>query len=264
MIATGTAYSIYMRHTYYRRLYTPTHLVLDYLDEFFICTLTFTVILNSCFCNPSKWVKLNNNFQYIDEVLKNRDERESNFFKNVSVQLVIYVVLFVFATIFLAYVWMCKMGLVTLQAYSMHLICVLYVVLLHFVLYNISLGIKLRYDDVNKLFEIEENEFWEKNIIIALRQIGSLSQRLYETVSLFNDVFGTCFIIITAKSIVQLLTCLNFITNNLKSEDEEFKQKLFAANLCLVIYTLVKKTFFFNPKLKLFITGFCKSCYGNL
>ncbi|EFA02937.1 gustatory receptor [Tribolium castaneum] len=237
IIAAGTAYSIYVRHTYYRRLYTITHLVLDYLDEFLIVALAFQVILNSCFCDPAKWIRLNNNLQYIDEVLKNRDSHETNLLRNVSVQFFVYVILYILATVFLAYVWICEMGVVTLQAYTLHLFCVLYVVLLHFLTYNLSLGIKLRYDDVNNLFRIEESE--EKNIIVSLRQIGSLSQLLSETVALFNDVFGTCLILITGKSIVQLLTCLNFITNNLKSENEEFKEKLLAANLCLVIYTLV-------------------------
>ncbi|XP_063909867.1 uncharacterized protein LOC135127326 [Zophobas morio] len=242
-ISIGTAYSMYFRHIFYKNLYTLTHLVLDYIDEFFVVMIAFTVIFNSCFCSKDCWIKLNNNLQHIDEVLKNKDKKEQNLLRNISIQFTGYFLVYVFNVLFLMYIWMEKMGVESLQSHALHQFCYVYDLLLHFLIFTICSALQCRYDDLNDLLESEANEYSENNIMTSLRKIENVSQILSETVNLFNEVFGTPLIFITGKSITQLLTCLNFLTNNLKIDDVEFKHRLFVANVTLVIYTLVSVSY---------------------
>jgi hypothetical protein len=53
-ISTLTAYSMYLRQDFHAKVYTVTHVALDYLGEFFVVMLALSAIFNSCFCNQEK------------------------------------------------------------------------------------------------------------------------------------------------------------------------------------------------------------------
>jgi hypothetical protein len=236
-ISTVTAYSMYLRQDFHAKVYTVTHVALDYLGEFFVVMLALSAIFNSCFCNQESWLKLNNDFQFIDEILENRDVKERNVLATTSVQLFLYLTLYFLGVVCLLYVWSQELGIMILKAYTMHQYCSLYNVLLNFLIYSIALGLKCRYEDLNKLLELKDND--EKETTISLRKIGNISQQLTEIVDLVNKIFGTTLIFITGYSIVQILTSLNFLIYEFKSDSGSHQEKIFLSNSCVVIFTLV-------------------------
>jgi hypothetical protein len=236
VIAAGNIYSICIRHMIYYKFYTTTHVVLDYMQEIFFTVPALATIFSSCFGNQENWLRLNNNLQCIDKMLNNRNTKETNIFRKNIVQFVLYLIFYIVAVMFLLYTWINLMGLLALEAYATYQLCFAYNVVVHFLIYSISSALRCRFEDLNKLFKLTE---CDNKTVISFRKIGSISQRLTETVELFNKIFGTSLMFITGQSIVQVLVCLNFLVNDISIEDEHFKQRLFIANLNLVIFTLV-------------------------
>jgi hypothetical protein len=237
-ISTITAYSIYLRQHFHVNVFTLTSVVLDYLDEFFVVTVALNAIFKSCFCNQENWLKLNNDFQYIDHILKNRDVKEPNVVASTSVQLFLYLTLYFVGVVCLLYVWTQELGILMLKSYTMHQYCYMYNVLLHFLIYKLASGLKCRYEDLNKLLELKNID--EKRATIFLRKIGNISQRLAKIVDLVNKIFGTTLIYITGYSIVKILTCLNFLIYEFKSDGgSHHKSSILVSSLCTAAFTLV-------------------------
>ncbi|RZC40481.1 7tm 7 domain containing protein [Asbolus verrucosus] len=238
VIAAGTLYSLYVRHIYFKEAFTITHKILDYMDEFIIIAITFTVLFKSSFLNEEDWRKLNGNLRHIDKILNNKDIKEKNVFNNVYTHLSIFLLTYICGVIYSFYTWISEIGTQAFTGYGVHELCYLYDIILHFLIYNIAMALAYRYKDMNKLFQTEGNNYLDKKYLITLRNIGALSQELIETVELFNKIFGWPLILITGKSVIQLLTCLNFLTNRLKNTNETFEQNLFIENLLVAIHTL--------------------------
>lgn len=239
LIGTVSIYSIITRHQYYSQLFTQVHLILDYIDEFFVVMIPFAVISNSAFFIRTKWIKLNSHIEYVDEAFENRGHKYQIFYRNIYLQTLLYLLGYTLAVFCLVKTWVDYVGYAAYQGYSMHVFCALYDALVHVLIINLALILKIRFSDLGDYFEGIEGERIDTNYIIGLRKIENISQTLTEAVNLFNSVFGTPLIFITGKSISDLLNCLNFVTSSKQAEDEDFRWRMFYVISFVVIYRVV-------------------------
>lgn len=239
LIGTISLYSIIMRHQYYSNLFTQVHLILDYIDEFFVVMIPFAVISNSAFFIRTKWIKLNSHVEYVDEAFENRGHKYQIFYRNIYLQTILYLFGYTIAVFSLVQTWVDYVGFEALQGYSMHLFCALYDALVHVLIINLALVLKIRFSDLGDYFESLEGERIDTNYVIGLRKIENISQTLIEAVNLFNSVFGTPLIFLTGKSISDLLNCINFVTSSKQAEDEHFRLRMYYVISFVVVYRVV-------------------------
>jgi hypothetical protein len=250
IIVLGTIYSIYTRHYFLTSQDTVTHLIVNDINEFFLITIPLHSIIASTFGNSVNWLKLNNNLQFIDTIFNNKGKKEKFLFNSVFVQLVFYSVTFLYGILRIIYLTKNQMGTPMYIMYALHEFCYLYNVLLHFLIINIAMALKYRYEDINGLLNATGPPLSQEILHIrstkSIRKIGSISRILAETVEAFNNIFGLLFVLIIGRNIMQMLRSLNYTIDGFLQTEQHFKDALFFGNIILIAHTMVKITIFSN------------------
>ncbi|RZC39421.1 7tm 7 domain containing protein [Asbolus verrucosus] len=182
-------------------MFTTTYLVTDFINEFFVIAVVVTVIFNSSFQGQKDWLNLINRFQYLDKIFNNYYEMLKYWINEIS--------------------------------YG-------YDNIVHFLIFNIAIALKCRYENLNKLLNIDVVVGYrtKKESIHFIRKIGSISRILAETIDSFNRIFGWPLMFLIGKTVVQLLICLSNVLINDSMKDDVFMKKLTMSNVVFSVYTM--------------------------
>jgi hypothetical protein len=226
-----------------------TSIVLEFINFIFLFTLPFLTVVNSCLFSHDSWLKLNNNFQYVDAKLNNRNKRENNLFRNFYFQFVLSIGGFLICNVYVTYY--CFKILPTLvlsPAFIIYEIFYLYEFVICILICNIASAFKYRYEDINKLLEsnftstFEPNISKVKNSVSLIREVGNLWRILRETITCFNKIFGWSLICLCGRGILQILMSLKYmfaLNKNVIINNDTFNQNMFVTNLFIFTYILV-------------------------
>ncbi|EFA02932.2 gustatory receptor 98 [Tribolium castaneum] len=231
----GTCWIIYVRiYCKEIRFFEISFEILGSLDSLILLMVLVSIILGSL--KTKEWAKLNNKFQYIDEKLKTRDQKERNLFKNAYFQLVLSISVYSSSVGYTQYVRIAAKGLPTLKLFALHEFygfCYLWVLIL---ICNIALAFKQRYQLINEQMAVRINP---KNCASFVIEVRKLSRLLGEMVGLFNDIFGWPLVFITGRFVIKILVALNFFTSTLEIDNLYLKHKLEISSLVQTAITLV-------------------------
>lgn len=223
------------------KYHTIPHAILNGLNSTLLFTSSVLIIFVNCI-KHSQWITMNKNFQCIDLKLNNRNKCDQ-IFNNANVHLIILTMLF--------FSFYCYLTMVVYQMFP-EMIQTLYL-WLHEVFYifeyfvtilsvNLIMALKLRYEDLNKLLDLEFFEAHASKTVGVnyFRQIAQLSRILFNNVGIFNDIFGWSLLILIARIVVQLLLSLDLMMLDLKNDLQNNSMTI--SNGLLVGYMAVRNS----------------------
>ncbi|RZC34568.1 hypothetical protein BDFB_013217 [Asbolus verrucosus] len=185
-------------------MFTIIYFVTDFINEFFVTAVVLTVVFNSSFQRQKDWLNLINIFQYLDKIFNNVGKEEKNICRNVYVQLLVHFSVYLSYTIFILYIWIYKIGVMKCKMYWLNEISYGYDNIVHFLIFNIAIVSKCRYENLNKLVNIDVVVGYrtKKESIHFIRKTGN--NVFMKKLTISNVVFSLCTM--TSIAIV-ILSC---------------------------------------------------------
>lgn len=209
VLFAGTIFS-YSAITDLLFLYNSTDLVLDIINKIFLFLSACAAILNATFFKRKSWIKLNNNLQKVDQILNFRNVQPN---KKCSFALIVFLCTMSLYIVISLWAWYLWSDLIdkwdALKLYMIQSILFLYQIALANLITNIAFAFKTRYK--NLIIFLKQEIQFEKNVGTSITTAVKLSRILADSVKYFNNYFGWIFIFMSGRSVVQILSSLNFI-----------------------------------------------------
>lgn len=226
----ATLHGLYCRFEYFAQTYSIVYFVVNYIKEFFLVMTVLSAIMSASFHNQEHWMILNNHLQYLDEIFKRRDIKNSNFFFHL--QLIFYFWFYIIYLSYVIYIHIVKLGLFKFAMFWFNELAFGIDSVLHFFMFNLALGLYSRYHELNKLFK-------KTNITLkSTRRMEHISRILSEATQSYNTIFGWPLLFTSGKCVTHLLQWFMEVVNFPWGASYNPYDGL--VNGAFAIYTLVK------------------------
>ncbi|XP_044254072.1 gustatory receptor 68a-like [Tribolium madens] len=220
---------------YLNRSELITSKIVSFVNGILLVMSVLTMILSSFIFNQKKWSSLNKNFQFVDKKLNNRNSKSRIFYENFNFQYGFILTLFVLGQIYV-FCSVIHSEVMFKSGYWLHQICHICEVNTIFLVCSILTIFKIRYSDLNKIFQSN------KISVGLIRDTAVLYRLLGDNVANFNKIFGWSLIFLFGRIVLQLLSSLEFL---LYSSRKQFKFEgisttaFIVLNYSVFVYTLV-------------------------
>jgi gustatory receptor len=242
LILSGTlsAYEIMQIYLSHKKKVT-TYFIVEIFNSCCLIAETAAMILSSSLLNQENWLKMNRNLQLFDNKLATKNVQSRTLLKNAYCRFFTIFLLYLIFNFYVNYT-IYKLSPVVLltTAYWLHLICNLCEFYMCFLIYNIMVALRHRYEDLNQLLQFH---VLPENPTSHIREISDLWMILHDTVTYCNRIFGWPLIFFSGRAVLQLLQSLEvtviILNKNFTVPEKDQTRRLALTNFIIFAYIWV-------------------------